>query len=170
MMDVLLVDGYNIIGASSYWKKLKKEDLSTARDELITKLANYGAYKGLRVIVVFDAHLVPGIEKKLNQSRIEVLFTKENETADECIEKLAISLRNKRYEIYVATSDFTEQWSVFGSGALRLSARELIEEMTDVDEQIEQSVKKLQKNKRNSKIPLSNEMAEIFEKWRRGDR
>ena len=47
-----------------------------------------------------------------------MIFTKENETADERIEKLAIALNNRKTQIYVATSDFTEQWAIFGQGAL----------------------------------------------------
>ena len=32
--------------------------------DLIELMAEYKAYTGMRVIVVFDAHLVPGIENK----------------------------------------------------------------------------------------------------------
>jgi uncharacterized protein len=169
-MDILIVDGYNIIGASSKWQALKGEDLAAARDELIDKLANYQGYQGLRVIVVFDAHLVKGIEAKVKQHRIEVVYTGENETADECIEKLAISLRNKRIKIYVATSDFTEQWAIFGQGALRLSARELLKDLEEMERSIEKALEKKKKRKVHSRIQIPEEMAEIFEKWRRGDR
>ena len=36
--------------------------------------------------------------------------------------------------------------------------------------QIDKKVKKSQENKPVSKIPLSDEIVEIFEKWRRGER
>ena len=35
---------------------------------------------------------VQGIEKNMKNNQVEVIFTKENETADERIEKLAIEL------------------------------------------------------------------------------
>ena len=66
-----------------------------------------------------------GIEKKIKNHKVEVIFTRENETADERIEKLAKSLNNVKTQIHVATSDYTEQWVIFGQGALRKSAREL---------------------------------------------
>ncbi len=169
-MDILLVDGYNIIGAWPELRELKNKDLASARDRLLERMAEYQAYSGYRVIVVFDAHFVKGTEKKYKNYKVEVIFTRNNETADERIEKLAISLNNRKTQIHVATSDFTEQWAIFGQGALRKSARELLIEMDSVEKKIEKKVQKIQENSPTSKIPLSNEVAEIFEKWRRGKR
>ncbi|MDQ0272557.1 NYN domain-containing protein [Cytobacillus purgationiresistens] len=166
-MDILLVDGYNIIGAWPELRELKNTDLEAARDRLIEKMAEYQGYSGYRVIVVFDAHFVKGTERKIKNYNVEVIFTRTNETADERIEKLAIDLSDIRTQIHVATSDFTEQRVIFGQGALRKSARELLIEMNHVDNQIGKKVKKTQENKPVSKIPLSAEVAEIFEKWRR---
>jgi uncharacterized protein len=168
-MDILLVDGYNIIGSWPELRELKNKDLAAARDKLVEKMAEYQGYSGFRVIIVFDAYGVQGIEKKYKNYQIEVIFTKENETADERIEKLAIDLSNRKTQIHVATSDFTEQWAIFGQGALRKSARELLYEMDMIEKGIEKRVKKIKGNKPLSRIPLSKEIAEIFEKWRRGD-
>ncbi|NRD77511.1 NYN domain-containing protein [Bacillus sp. BRMEA1] len=169
-MDILLVDGYNMIGAWPELNALKDRDLAAARDRLVEKMAEYQAVTGFRVIVVFDAHYVQGIAKTYQNHKIEVIFTKENETADERIEKMAISLNNRRTQIHVATSDFTEQWSIFGQGALRKSARELLIEMGSIEKGIARNVKKIQETKPVSKIPISEEVAEIFEKWRRGEK
>ncbi|GMB09984.1 NYN domain-containing protein [Thermolongibacillus altinsuensis] len=169
-MDILIVDGYNIIGAWPELRKLRDEDLALARDLLIEKMAEYQAFTGYKVIIVFDAHLVQGVEKKYHEHQVEVIFTKENETADEYIEKLAKSLNNIRTKIYVATSDYTEQWAIFGQGALRKSARELLSEMEAVEKSISNNVKHIQEKKPSSKIPLTEEVAKIFEKWRRGEK
>jgi uncharacterized protein len=169
-MDVLIVDGYNVIGAWSDLRNLKQADLSAARDKLIQKMAEYKAYSGYRVIIVFDAHLVKGIENKKNNHKVEIVFTRENETADERIEKLAKELKNIKTQIHVATSDYTEQWAIFGQGALRKSARELLNEMKEVEKVISKTVQKSNEKKPSSRIQLSEEMAEIFEKWRRGER
>ncbi|WP_394239294.1 NYN domain-containing protein [Niallia oryzisoli] len=166
-MNILLVDGYNIIGAWPDLQEFKNKDLAAARDLLVEKMAEYQAYTGYRVIIVFDAYGVQGIEKKYNNYQVEVIFTKENETADERIERLAIALSNRRTQIHVATSDYTEQWAIFGQGALRKSARELLIEMELIEKGIERKVKKIEEKKPLSKIPLSKELAEIFEKWRR---
>ena len=132
-MDILLVDGYNIIGSWPELQELKNKDLAAARDRLVEKMAEFQGYTGYKVIVVFDAYGVQGLEKKYKNYQIEVIFTKENETADERIEKLAIALSNRRTQIHVATSDFTEQWAIFGQGALRISARELQIEMNSIE-------------------------------------
>lgn len=63
-MDILLVDGYNIIGAWPELKALKEHDLAAARDRLVERMAEYQAMSGYRVIVVFDAYYVPGTAKK----------------------------------------------------------------------------------------------------------
>ncbi|HYK74951.1 MAG TPA: NYN domain-containing protein [Pseudoneobacillus sp.] len=167
-MDILLVDGYNMIGAWAELRALKDKDLAAARDRLVEMMADYQAYTGYRVIIVFDAHFVQGTEKKYRNYKIEIIFTKENESADERIEKLAIQLNNRKTQVHVATSDFTEQWSIFGQGALRKSARELFNEIQSIDKKIEKSVQKIQEQRPFSKINLSEEMLEIFEKWRRG--
>lgn len=169
-MDILLVDGYNIIGTWPELKSLKDYDLPAARDRLVERMAEYQAYWGYRVIVVFDAQYVQGTEKKFKDHKVEVIFTKKNETADERIEKLAISLNNRKTQIHVATSDYTEQWAIFGQGALRKSARELLIEMSTVEKGIKKNVKNIREKKPSTKIPISNEMAEIFEKWRRGQK
>ncbi|MBT2644490.1 NYN domain-containing protein [Bacillus sp. ISL-41] len=168
-MDILLVDGYNIIGAWPELVSLKKRELSAARDRLVEIMAEYQAYTGYRVIIVFDAHFVSGTQKKYKNYNVEVIFTKENETADERIERLAIDLSNRKTQIHVATSDYTEQWAIFGQGALRKSARELLNETNLISKKIEKSVKVIQEKKPSAKIPLTKEVAEIFEKWRRGE-
>ena len=166
--DVLLVDGYNIIGAWPELQQLKQEDFAQARDRLIERMAEFQANRGWHVIVIFDAHLVPGIEKRKKQYRVEVVFTRENETADERIEKLVSELSNRLTQIHVATSDLVEQWVVFAQGALRISARELEIAMKEVDRVIAQRLKKSLEQRPLSKIPLTDEVAAEFEKMRRG--
>ncbi|WP_209125303.1 NYN domain-containing protein [Alkalihalobacillus sp. BA299] len=168
MKDILLVDGYNIIGAWPELRELKDQDLNLARDRLIEKMAEYQAYTGIKVMLVFDAHMVPGVGKKYRNYRIQVIYTRENETADERIEKLVKELKNVVTRIYVATSDFTEQSVIFGSGALRKSARELLIELETAEKGIKKAVENHRKPTSSTKISLSKEMAEIFERWRRG--
>src|SRR5690625_3979985 len=137
-MNILIVDGYNIIGAWEELQKIKEDDLGQARDRLIDLLADYQAFTGTRVILVFDAHYVPGIASKQKSSKIEVIYTKENETADECIEKLVSIYKNVQTKVYVATSDYMEQRITFGRGALRKSARELFIDIKEIEKEIEE--------------------------------
>ncbi len=97
-----------------------------------------------------------------------MIFTRENETADERIEKLAQALNNIATQIHVATSDYTEQWAIFGQGALRKSARELLREVDTIERRIQRRVSKITSEKPPGKIELSEEVLKTFEKWRRG--
>lgn len=168
MKNILLVDGYNIIGAWEELQSLKDIEMAQARDKLIEYMADYQAYSGYRVIIVFDAYYVRGIQNKLKDYKVEIIYTKEKETADECIERLSKSLKNIKNQVYVATSDYAEQRTIFGRGALRKSARELLVELRDIERQIDVNIAEQQKVKPQIKIPLSPDILEVFEKWRRG--
>lgn len=169
MMKILLVDGYNIIGDWAELKRLRDKDMAAARDILIERMAEYQAYTGTRVIIVFDAHEAPGKESKSKKYKVEVIYTKENETADERIERLIKKLKNVRTQVYVATSDYTEQRTIFAQGALRISARELKVEIQDMEKEIEVRLKEQEKRQPQSKIILDQEILERFEKMRRGE-
>ena len=69
-----------------------------------------------------------------------VIYTKEAQTADSYIEKTAKEL-SKNYKVTVATSDGLEQLIIFGSGAFRLSAKALEEEVCSVEDNIRSMVK-----------------------------
>src|SRR5699024_2431965 len=91
------------------------------------------AYSKRRVILVFDALYVKGVESKKRLGDVEIIDTRENETADECIERLVKKLKNVKNQVYVATSDYLEQRTIFSRGALRISARELLMEIKHMD-------------------------------------
>ncbi|SDZ62381.1 hypothetical protein SAMN05421736_12218 [Evansella caseinilytica] len=165
---ILLVDGYNIIGDWPELRELQKNDLEGARDYLIEKMAEYQAFTGMEVTIIFDAHMVPGLGKRYKNFRLNIVYTREKETADERIEKLVKDLKRIDTQIYVATSDFVEQRVIFASGAFRKSARELRTEVQSMEKRIEKEVNKTKQTKVKTKLPISDEMAEIFEKWRRG--
>src|SRR5699024_2595371 len=139
-MKVIVVDGYNVIGARDDLMRLKRRDISEARHRLIEMLSEYKAYTGDRIIVVFDALYVKGTEQKTAKFDIEIIFTKEDETADECIERLVKSLKNVKNQVYVATSDYLEQTTIFSRGALRMPARELFLDMDGVDDNIRRDI------------------------------
>jgi predicted RNA-binding protein with PIN domain len=124
-MELLIVDGYNVINA---WPELVaiKDNLEYARDKLVDILSEYGAYKRYKTILVFDAHMVAGKAANQNQlGMLEVIYTKEGETADSYIEKMVYDLARSNKRIYVVTSDSAEQMFILGAGAYRISAREL---------------------------------------------
>ncbi|MBY7141665.1 NYN domain-containing protein [Virgibacillus sp. NKC19-3] len=168
-MIVLVVDGYNIIGAWDDLQRLKEIDMAQARDRLIEWMAEYQAYSGNRVIIVFDAYYVKGMASKLEAYKVEIIYTKEKETADECIERLVKQLKNVQNQVYVATSDYAEQSTIFSRGALRKSARELYIELKNMEREIKENIRNHQKIQPQSKIALDDDVLEKFERWRRGD-
>lgn len=68
-------------------------------------LANYQAYTGRDMIVVFDAYNVKGaVERKFDVQGLHVVYTKEDELGDTYIEKLIHTI-GKDYSVRVVTSD-----------------------------------------------------------------
>ncbi len=166
--QLLIVDGYNIIGAWPDLRALKDQDrMDEARDLLISKMAEYQSYSGIKVLIVFDAYSVPGIGRQLKDYQVEIYYTAKKETADEKIEKLVAQFYEKNRQIYVATSDYTSQRVIFGQGALRKSARELLLDIESAGKEIKQQVDKTREDRFSKRILLDEEIAKIFEKWRR---
>jgi predicted RNA-binding protein with PIN domain len=169
MDEFLIVDGYNIIGAWPELQKLRDIQLEEARDRLIDMLSDFQAYSGMKVHLIFDAHQVPGLGGKYEQSKLRILYTKEKETADELIERLVTDLIGKRRHVYVATSDMTEQHVIFGKGALRLPARELLVKLKQLQKEVRHQIEGKASRARNPfDSNLTAEMKHLFEKWRRG--
>jgi len=164
--EFLLVDGYNIINA---WPELseevKKVDLSSARDRLIDIMADYSASTGIIVIIVFDAHQVDkNIRTNYIINGVEVVYTKEGETADHYIEKIADAI-GREEKVRVATSDWIEQQIVMGRGAGRISARELYNEVCSIITKR----RAMEKNKAKTRETLADiidpKLKELLEKY-----
>jgi uncharacterized protein len=168
MKEFLVVDGYNVIGAWPELQKLRDIRLEEARDRLIDILSDYQAYSGIAVTLVFDAYRMPGLGGKISQSKLRILYTKEKETADELIERLVGELLGRRRQVYVATSDMTEQHVIFGRGALRLPARELLVKIGQSQKEIRTRIDKQLNSGRNTfDNRISEDLKIRFEKWRR---
>ena len=137
----MLVDGYNIIHA---WDELRElmEDVSleSARVKLID-------------IVVFDAYLVKGNPGSVSKyHNIYVVYTKEAETADHYIERVVTSMP-KHYRVRVATTDGLEQIIISGQGAVRMSAKEL-------HNQVHQAETELRRQYIENRPPKNNMLAD----------
>ena len=147
--EYLLVDGYNIIFAWEELRELSKVTIDGARQKLIDILCNYQGYKKCTLILVFDAYKVTGnTGEAINYHNIHVVYTKEAETADQYIEKLAHKI-GRQYHVTVATSDGLEQLIIYGQGCHLMSARDLKEEVAWANEQIREEKAKLEKNGKN---------------------
>ncbi len=134
--EYLLVDGYNIIFAWDELKETAKNNLDAARAQLINVMCNYQGFKQNNLILVFDAYKVKGNHREIEkENNITVVYTKEAETADMYIEKVAHEL-GRKHKVRVATSDNVEQLIILGSGGIRVSAAEFHDEVKQVEKAI----------------------------------
>ena len=135
----LLVDGYNIIFAWDELRTLAESTLEGARDALTDILSNYQGYRNMHIILVFDAYRVEnGTGSVCRIGNIDVVYTKEAETADQYIEKTTHEI-GRKYDVTVATSDAAEQVIIWAQGARRMSARELREEIAQTADEIREN-------------------------------
>jgi len=138
----IIVDGYNIIFAWEDLAALAKEDLEAARIKLCDMLSNYAGFKKCYLVLVFDGWKVKGnLGEKSQYHNIKVVFTKEGETGDAYIESLVAQIGGN-YAVRVATNDGLVQLSSFRTGVLRMSARELREEIETAAKEMKQHFKK----------------------------
>ena len=108
MKPLLLVDGYNVIGA---WNVPREEHLTIeqARERLVHLIADYAGYSGEEVVVVFDGHYTDRPTRShMMMHGVEVVFTRHAESADNYIEA-ACDAAPKWRRVRVATSDAVEQ-------------------------------------------------------------
>jgi predicted RNA-binding protein with PIN domain len=102
-MTHIVIDGYNymmrILGSQAQNTSL----MDIPRRALLERLSRYKRQKGARITVVFDAYnsLSPGRQRE-NYLGIDVVYSKENETADDVIIGW---IREGRPNMVVVTSD-----------------------------------------------------------------
>ena len=167
MKPLLLVDGYNVIGA---WNVPKQEGLTIdeARERLVQLVADYAGYSGEEVIVVFDGHYTDRTTRsRTTMHGVEVIFTKHAESADNFIEAQCAAAPKWR-QVRVATSDSIEQTVTMGRGAVRISSREFLLELTQtrMTGRVRMQEEKISRGDIFSRLPPHQR--EIFERMRRG--
>jgi uncharacterized protein len=139
---LVLVDGYNIVGA---WAELKQAQadrgLEEARRELVIMLTGFASYHAYDLQVVFDAQYqdLPGTREVVTQF-LSVHYTSSGQTADTYIEKTCADFRQdtRKFEqrLIVATNDRAQRLTVIGYGAEWLSADRLANEVDMVNCQV----------------------------------
>jgi len=168
LQEILLVDGYNIIHAWNELKVITRYSLENARHALLEIMQDFQGYTGYRIIVVFDAHMIQGgLEKRETIGGVEVVYTRENETADQYIERFVDGLPDNVF-VMVATSDYLQQTIVMARGAVRISARELLEQVRQYKKNIKQEYLDKPEPKSNTlEERASPEVARILDRWRK---
>lgn len=162
----IMVDGYNVMNA---WPELKEmifgedvkgkeadarasaapaqkrvpRDYGPAREQLVSRLMEYQGFTGYRVILVFDAYNVEGgLGSRTRDGGLEIVYTRENETADAYIQQASEKLA-RQYDLWVISSDTLVQQSSFGHGALRMSSMRFLQEVQKTESQINSAVEEI---------------------------
>lgn len=132
---ILLVDGYNVVGAWSELQEVRDRDgLEAARRDLTEALTGYSAFHGFDTRVVFDAQYqgTPSCREVVTDN-LSICYTDFKQTADTFIEKTCAQFRHdlRKFEqrLIVATSDRAQQLTVVGYGAEWMSAPQLQREV-----------------------------------------
>jgi predicted RNA-binding protein with PIN domain len=147
-----IIDGYNVIHSWDSLKELAKFNLEKARQTLIDILINFVAFTKTEVTLVFDAYLVKdGMGSEMTQGSIRIVYTKEQESADLYIETLLGQI-GRNYRVRVATSDSMIQLSALRAGTLRVSARELLDEIERTNASIAQIIRNLKEESKRASI------------------
>ena len=132
----LIVDGYNIIFAWDRLAEMAKHDLDAARRALMDDLSSYAGFRKSRVVLVFDGYKRKGNPgEKFTFHNIQVVYTSEGETGDAYIESLVTEI-GTNFNLRVATSDSLVQLASIRSGVLRVSARELENEVEEAKKEM----------------------------------
>ncbi|MGI9952480.1 NYN domain-containing protein [Moorellaceae bacterium AZ2] len=165
-MTVLIVDGYNVIHSWPELLQLKESNLGHARDKLIDEMINLRPLLGVKVIIVFDAYRLGGHDTEQEElGGVQVIYTRQGETADTCIERLAGELVTAGNEVVVVTADWLEQRLVWGKGALRLSPAGLKRIVLEARQEAEGYAKERGYNPLDGYLSPHDRL--LLEKWRR---
>lgn len=141
--NMVIVDGYNLIYSDDALKSTADFSLEKARDDLMNILSSYVGYTKCELVLVFDAYLVEDNKgTEISHDGYKVVYTKENETADTYIEKLMHEL-GPDYSIRMVTNDRLLQFSAVHSGVSRMTAKEFLEELTRIGNEISEFVRRL---------------------------
>ena len=150
--EFIIVDGYNLIFAWDELKKLAADRLDLARGRLMDMLSNYCGFTKAKLVLVFDGFRTPGNPgSREDYHNISVAFTKDGETGDAYIERLADEI-GKNYSVRVVTSDNLIRLSALRSGVLRCSSGEFKNEVEWVLGQIDAVLKKSNQSAHKTRI------------------
>ena len=145
--NMVIVDGYNLIYADERLQSTALFSLEKAREELMDLLSSYVTYTKTELVLVFDAYLVKdGEGSEYTHDGYRVVYTKANQTADAYIEKMMYEL-GPDYSIRMVTSDRLLQFSAVQSGISRITAKEFLENLTRIGNEITDFVRKLSESK-----------------------
>jgi predicted RNA-binding protein with PIN domain len=156
MKELIVVDGYNFIFNFYKAKKITNTDLSHLRDRLISDLSQLKNYMGCNITVVFDAKNRENFSDSIEMiGGVEVIYSKRGETADTIVEKL-VNKQSEFEQIFVVTSDYSQQKVVFKGNIYRKSIREFSLELRNFKKKMSENLEQNKVNSKNSFYLIEN--------------
>ena len=156
-LPLLVVDGYNVIGATPRYQALidqsgragelsdvaslsrdpyGSDPLGSARDALVNDVATYaqGRYEA---VVVFDAAgNLSDDRPNFSPGGVRTVFSRTGESADTVIERSVTRAREQGREVLLVTSDNTIKATVGGIPITTVSSQLLVRDIQSVNEDV----------------------------------
>ena len=132
---IILIDGYNVIKNNVMFQLLETKNLAVARDALVKQLKNRYRQTVFRIIVVFDGS--GAREQVSHDEHIRIIFSRQGETADRVIARLAAEARANGQETLVYSDDLEVQQSVVEQGGKKQTTRHLTKDLNAPPQDVE---------------------------------
>jgi len=159
-LPLLVVDGYNVIGATPRYQALLDEDeragaladvaslsrdpygsdpYARAREALLADVAAY-AQRTYDPIIVYDAAKNLSDERPdFSRAGVSVVFSRTGESADAVIERLVVRARTQGRDVLLVTSDNTIRFTVGGVPVTTVSSQLLAKDIEIVRRDVQVS-------------------------------
>jgi len=129
-MKIILVDGYNVIHASSSLRALLSKSVYKAQAKLVEMICSHCSLQNIKACIVFDAYRGEGAERKEEVSPlVSVVYTGKGKTADSFIESFIAKHKSNYSLIYVITSDLAEGMTVLDERIIPVSPKNFLKEV-----------------------------------------
>ena len=146
----ILVDGYSLLHSWPEMAPRRTRHSAAARDELIRLLTLYQDATGTPVTVFFDGRgPSTGRRTASPKSEVEVLYSREGQTADQMIER-AVHRFGPYGEVLAVTDDYAERDTVISLGGSAASCWNFIQMVQTALAEIEHVIKHYNRRERHS--------------------
>ncbi|GJL64648.1 MAG: hypothetical protein NPIRA04_33020 [Nitrospirales bacterium] len=121
MATHVIIDGYNLLGASDRSSRMSEKNGEASREGLLHDLARYQHRVGHTITVVFDAwRQHGGTQHHEHRTGVTVIFTKQGEQADQVIQRM---VRAQSQNCVVVSSDHEIMATAHAHGAMALRSQ-----------------------------------------------
>ena len=139
----ILVDGYNVIKNNEPFRSAQKHGLLHARTLLIQQLHSKYRHTPHHVTIVFDGDGTNEVVS--HEHRIQIIFSRRGQTADQVIVRLAAELQKQGWEVRTVSDDLEVRHGVTSSGGDVRSTGQLTNHLNAPSRDVEQKIRHRQK-------------------------